>query len=112
MSRNRSGHKPATPGTVYGAPGAGYSGHISLLTSLALIALWFLVTSAGWVRPLFLPSPIAVYDKFVSAMTDGVANSTLAEHALASLTRVFSAFFLACLTAIPVGILMLSLIHI
>jgi taurine transport system permease protein len=106
MSRNRSGHKPAVPGTVYGAPGAGYSGHISLLTSLALIALWFLVTGAGWVRPLFLPSPFAVYDKFVFAMTEGVANSTLTEHALASLSRVFGAFFLACLTAIPVGILM------
>lgn len=106
MPRTASGHKPAAPGKVYGAPGAGYSGHISLLTSLALIALWFLATSAGWVRPLFLPSPIAVYDKFVFAMTEGVANSTLTEHALASLSRVFGAFFLACATAIPVGILM------
>ncbi|MBC9908602.1 MULTISPECIES: ABC transporter permease subunit [Achromobacter] len=106
MASNRPGHKPAAPGKVYGAPGAGYSGHISLITSLALIGLWFLVTSAGWVRPLFLPSPLAVYDKFVSAMTDGVANSTLTEHALASLSRVFGAFFLACVTAIPVGILM------
>lgn len=106
MPSNRSGHKPAEPGKVYGAPGAGYSGHISLLTSVALIALWFLVTSAGWVRPLFLPSPIAVYEKFVFAMTEGVANSTLTEHALASLSRVFGAFFLACATAIPVGILM------
>ncbi len=35
MSKGRSGHKPATPGMVYGAPGAGYSGHISLITSLA-----------------------------------------------------------------------------
>ena len=60
MPKRRGGHTPAAPGKVYGAPGAGYSGHISLLTSLALIALWFLVTSAGWVRPLFLPSPIAV----------------------------------------------------
>ena len=106
MASSRPGHKPAAPGRVYGAPGAGYSGHISLITSLALIGLWFLVTSAGWVRPLFLPSPLAVYDKFVSAMTDGVANSTLTEHALASLSRVFGAFFLACVTAIPVGILM------
>ena len=64
------------------------------------------MTEAGWVKPLFLPSPLAVYGKFVSAMTDGVANSTLAEHALASLSRVFGAFFLACLTAIPAGILM------
>jgi len=106
MPKPRGGHKPAAPGKVYGAPGAGYSGHISLITSIALIALWFLVTSAGWVKPLFLPSPFAVYDKFVSAMTDGVANSTLAEHAMASLTRVFSAFLLACVTAVPVGILM------
>ncbi|CUJ35092.1 ABC transporter permease subunit [Achromobacter kerstersii] len=106
MPRPRGGHKPAAPGKVYGAPGAGYSGHISLITTIALIALWFLVTSAGWVKPLFLPSPFAVYDKFVSAMTDGVANSTLAEHAMASLTRVFSAFLLACITAVPVGILM------
>ncbi|QKH39182.1 ABC transporter permease subunit [Achromobacter pestifer] len=106
MASGRTGHKPASPGKVYGAPGAGYSGHISLITSLALLGLWFLVTSAGWVRPLFLPSPLAVYDKFVSAMTDGVANSTLTEHALASLSRVFGAFFLACVTAIPVGILM------
>ncbi|MGS1107297.1 ABC transporter permease subunit [Achromobacter anxifer] len=106
MASGRTGHKPAAPGKVYGAPGAGYSGHISLITSLALLGLWFLVTSAGWVRPLFLPSPLAVFDKFVSAMTDGVANSTLTEHALASLSRVFGAFFLACVTAIPVGILM------
>lgn len=106
MPRMRGGHQPATPGKVYGAPGAGYSGHISLITSIALIALWFLVTSMGWVKPLFLPSPLAVYDKFVFAMTEGVANSTLAEHAMASLTRVFSAFLLACVTAVPVGILM------
>jgi taurine transport system permease protein len=106
MPSGLGGRRPAAPGKVYGAPGAGYSGHISLLTSIALLALWFLATNAGWVKPLFLPSPQAVYGKFVSAMTDGVANSTLAEHALASLTRVFSAFFLACATAIPVGILM------
>ncbi|SPT40227.1 Putative aliphatic sulfonates transport permease protein ssuC [Achromobacter denitrificans] len=106
MHKARGGHKPAVPGKVYGAPGAGYSGHISLITSIALIALWFLATRTGWVKPLFLPSPFAVYDKFISAMTDGVANSTLAEHAMASLTRVFSAFFLACVTAVPIGILM------
>jgi taurine transport system permease protein len=76
------------------------------MTALALIALWFLVTGMGWVKPLFLPSPMAVYSKFISAMTDGVANSTLTEHTMASLTRVFGAFFLACVTAIPVGIWM------
>jgi len=98
--------KSAKPGKIYGTPGDGYSGHISLITALVLIALWFLVTSMGWVRPLFLPSPFAVYNKFVVAMTEGVANSTLVEHTLASLGRVFGAFALACATAIPLGILM------
>ncbi|MCA0274520.1 MAG: ABC transporter permease subunit [Proteobacteria bacterium] len=98
--------KPVRPGKIYGAPGEGMSGHISLLTALVLFAVWLLVTEMGWVRPLFLPSPIAVWDKFVIAMTEGVSNSTLTQHTLASLGRVLGAFFLALATAVPVGILM------
>jgi len=99
-------HRPAAPGAVYGAPGAGSSFYISALTTLALLGLWFLVTGMGWVKPLFLPSPIAVWHKFSLALHDGVANATLAEHALASLSRVFGAFALACVTAIPIGVFM------
>ena len=98
--------KPAKAGKIFGAPGEGSSGLISLLTSLVLIGLWFLVTESGWVKPLFLPSPLAVWDKFVRALTDGVSNSTLTQHTLASLGRVFGAFLLAMLTAVPIGILM------
>lgn len=98
--------KPATPGKVYGAPGAGYSGFISMMTAVVLIALWFLITSMGWVKPIFLPSPFAVYGKFIEAWTEGVANSTLLQHTGASLGRVMGAFGLALLTAVPVGIMM------
>ncbi|WP_102960464.1 ABC transporter permease subunit [Mangrovicella endophytica] len=98
--------RPAAPGKVYGAPGSGASGLISIATGLALIGLWFLATQLGWVKPLFLPSPIAVWNKFVLALTDGVANSTLIQHTLASLGRVMGAFLLACVTAIPIGIFM------
>ncbi|NYT38416.1 ABC transporter permease subunit [Allopusillimonas soli] len=98
--------KPAMPGKVYGAPGAGYSGFISMMTAIVLIALWFLITGMGWIKPIFLPSPFAVYDKFVEALTIGVANSTLAQHTAASLGRVMGAFLLALITAVPVGILM------
>ena len=98
--------KPAAPGKVYGAPGAGYSGFISLMTAVVLIALWFLVTSMGWIKPIFLPSPFAVYSKFVEAWTEGVANSTLLQHTATSLGRVMGAFFLALITAVPVGVLM------
>ncbi|KGJ09952.1 ABC transporter permease subunit (plasmid) [Paracoccus versutus] len=98
--------RPARPGVSYGAPGDGSSALISLATALALIALWFLVTGMGWVRPLFLPSPAAVWGKFVLAATEGVSNSTLVQHTLASLGRVLGAFFLALAVAVPVGILM------
>ncbi|WP_298016309.1 ABC transporter permease subunit [uncultured Castellaniella sp.] len=106
LSSNTKKRRSAQPGKVYGAPGAGYSGHISTMTALFLIALWFLVTGMGWIKPIFLPSPIAVYDKFIEAATIGVANSTLAQHTMASLGRVMGAFFLALITAVPIGILM------
>jgi len=98
--------KAAAPGEVYGAPGHGDSAMISTVTTVVLIAGWFLVTNMGWVKPLFLPAPQAVWGKFILAATEGVSNSTLAQHTLASLSRIFGAFFLACITAIPIGILM------
>jgi taurine transport system permease protein len=58
------------------------------------------------VKPLFLPSPAAVYGKFVEAATVGVSNSTLLQHTSVSLGRVMGAFFLALVTAVPIGILM------
>ncbi len=98
--------KAAAPGQVYGAPGHGDSVFISTVTAIVLVVAWFVVTNAGWIKPLFLPSPQAVWGKFMMAATEGVSNSTLTQHTVASLSRIFGAFFLACLTAIPVGILM------
>src|ERR1700756_2749334 len=88
ISRGRS----VQPGKVYGAPGDGKGGHISLITALTFIILWSVITGMGWVKPLFLPSPAAVRQKFLLAMTEGVSNSTLIEHTLASLGRVLGAF--------------------
>ena len=98
--------KAAAPGEVYGAPGHGDSVMISTVTAIVLIAGWFVITNMGWIKPLFLPSPQAVWGKFVLAATEGVSNSTLWQHTVASLSRIFGAFFLACITAIPIGILM------
>ncbi|MDX3973893.1 ABC transporter permease subunit [Shinella sp.] len=98
--------KPVKAGKIFGAPGDGNSALISFTTATMLIALWFLVTESGWVKPLFLPSPLSVWDKFWLALTEGVSNSTLAQHTLASIGRVFGAFLLALVTAVPIGILM------
>lgn len=102
----RFGARPAPPGESYGAPGQGSSTAISIATVTALLFLWWLITSQGWIKPLFLPSPGAVTAKFLEVAQSGFGGSTLLEHTLWSLYRVFGAFLLACVTAIPIGIAM------
>jgi taurine transport system permease protein len=100
------GRGPVKPGESYGAPGVGNSLGISIFTSIALIFLWWLITSMGWIKPLFLPSPESVLIKFVEIWNEEFSGATLLDHTKASLFRVFGAFFLACITAIPIGIAM------
>ncbi|HPO19096.1 MAG TPA: ABC transporter permease subunit [Rubrivivax sp.] len=94
------------PGEHFGAPGQGSAAGIATSTVVVLLLLWVVVTNAGWIKPLFLPSPQAVFAKFISVSTEGFAGATLLEHTLTSLYRVFGAFALACITAIPIGVLM------
>jgi taurine transport system permease protein len=98
--------RPVKPGDSFGVPGQGSSFAASMFSILALFGVWFTVTNLHLIKPLFLPSPQAVYAKFILVATDGFANSTLAQHTGISLLRVFGAFALACLTAIPVGVMM------
>ncbi|WP_280152051.1 ABC transporter permease subunit [Piscinibacter sp. XHJ-5] len=99
---------PAAPPrtSAFGAPGEGPSAGISLGTVLALLLLWFVVTNAGWVKPLFLPSPQAVAAQFIDYLSGRANDKPLWQHLAASLWRVFSAFGLACVTAVPLGIAM------
>ncbi|PMH41823.1 taurine ABC transporter permease [Vibrio sp. 10N.286.49.B3] len=97
-------HTESTP-DYYGQPGQGNSKIVSVMTVILLISIWAVVTEAGWVKPLFLPSPLAVFERFLDLAANGFAGASLSQHLSASLTRVFGAFILAALTAIPVGIL-------
>ncbi len=94
------------PGEHFGAPGQGSAAGIASGTVIALFLLWVVVSNSGWVKPIFLPTPQAVFAKFVQVSTEGFAGGTLLEHTLTSLSRVFGAFALACITAIPIGVLM------
>ena len=100
--------KPAAarPGEAYGAPGNGNSTMISIVTVLGLFVLWWLATHLGLIKPLFLPSPEAIVARFQKVLAEGFAGASLFEHSTASLARVFGAFALACVTAIPIGIAM------
>lgn len=92
--------------SAFKIPGEGSSLLISVITMLSLLGLWTLITSMGWVKPLFLPSPQAVFTQFYEYLTGTANDKPLWEHFAASMLRVFGAFFMACLFAIPVGIAM------
>ncbi|MBU3739367.1 MAG: ABC transporter permease subunit [Rhodoferax sp.] len=87
-------------------PGEGSSVLISVITVIVLLGGWWGITAAGLIKPLFLPSPQAVFTQFYEYLTGAANDKPLWDHFLASMMRVFSAFLLACLTAIPVGIAM------
>jgi taurine transport system permease protein len=79
---------------------------LSCLTVVLLLAAWVLVTEMGWANELFLPRPQAVWAAFVKTMTKGYQGATLLQHVGASLYRILTAFALACLVGIPLGVLM------
>ena len=98
--------KPARPGEIYGVPGQGDSTAISIVVIVALVFVWWLVTAAGWIKPLFLPSPQDVVRNFVDVVQNGFTGASFWEHIWISTARVFGAFALACALGIPLGIAM------
>ena len=98
--------KPAKPGEIYGVPGQGDSFAVSAVVIGVLMLVWWYVTSVGWVKPLFLPSPQAVVQSFRDLLANGFTGSSFWEHTWISTARVFGAFVLACVIGIPLGIAM------
>ena len=98
--------KPAKPGEIYGVPGQGESFRVSAAVIAGLISVWWFVTYAGIIKPLFLPSPMGVIDAFLGVLKDGFTGSSFWEHIWVSTMRVFGAFLLACVIGIPLGIAM------
>jgi taurine transport system permease protein len=99
---------PAPAGPIktskFRVPGEGSSLAISVATVIALIVLWFAATNMGWIKPLFLPSPQAVFEQFYEYLTGETNDKPLWQHFSASLLRVTAAFWLAFFTAVPLGI--------
>ncbi|HVF17037.1 MAG TPA: ABC transporter permease subunit [Steroidobacteraceae bacterium] len=103
---------PSSPTPVrhvsgYSVPGEGSSTTIAVVTVIVLLTLWWVATHAGWIRDLFLPTPERIITSFADAWKGDIQGGRpLYEHFGWSIFRVFSAFALACVTAIPVGIAM------
>ncbi len=91
---------------------------LRVATLLALIALWWLITWLELVKPLYLPSPGAVWDAFVRANTDhqispgidrmvrGEQGYYMWEHLIASLQRIGAGLAAAIVVGVPLGLLM------
>lgn len=81
-------------------------GLISTITVLLALALWLIVTHMGLVKPLFLPKLETVLAAFSSALEGNIDGAPLLDHIGMSLFRVISAFLLAALIGIPIGLAM------
>jgi NitT/TauT family transport system permease protein len=79
---------------AYLAAGAGF-------IAIFFIA-WWIVTTQGWVGRIFLPSPSAVWQEFLSQVRDG----TLWLDVKASVYRITVGWIFSTLIALPIGILM------
>jgi NitT/TauT family transport system permease protein len=66
-----------------------------------LLGLWWLATSAGWVKPLFLPPPDQVFNELLNRLRNG----DLPSDAKVSIYRIAVGFALATVMAIPLGVL-------
>ncbi len=101
-----SRERPTRPGETYGVPGSGDTTLLSLATIALLLFVWWLITTMGWVKPLFVPSPQSIVIKFIDIWQDGFTGNPLWSHILVSALRVFGAFLLACAVGIPLGLAM------
>jgi NitT/TauT family transport system permease protein len=73
-------------------------------TALLVLAIWSAAAPLGWISPIFLPSPLAV----VIALWTMIMDNGLLVDAGISIARVWGAFLLSAVMAIPIGILMSS----
>lgn len=74
---------------------------ISICSFALFFAVWALIVQSGLVRPIFLPSPVAIVARLWALGADGTLFSDIA----ASVYRIGIGFIAASVTALAVGVL-------
>jgi len=90
----------------YRVLGEGSSLGVSLVSAGLMFAAWWIASHSGWIKPLFLPRPEAIWGAFQQSLAGDIDGHTLYGHFAASVARVFAAFALAVAVAVPVGLSM------
>jgi len=83
---------------------------LSVLSFVAMMLAWVAVTTPfngkPLVAPLFLPSPLRVWNTFVDLLVTGYQGHSLLGHYGISMWRFLVAFALCMLVGVPVGLMM------
>ncbi len=79
---------------------------LSLSSVLSVLVIWYLITALKIVPSLFLPSPQAVWQKFLEVSQQGFMKATLWQHLAASISRVLLALLAAIAIGVPLGLWM------
>ncbi|MFV5192455.1 taurine ABC transporter permease TauC [Acinetobacter courvalinii] len=100
----------AQPDSILSSIGAFVARHRSLVLSLSsvlsVLVIWYLITALKIVPSLFLPSPQAVWQKFLEVSQQGFMKATLWQHLAASISRVLLALVAAIAIGVPLGLWM------
>lgn len=79
---------------------------IGIVSVFLFLALWQLSGTLGWVDPLLLPSPDEVFRTAAELAVSGYRQTPLWEHFLISAARALSAFAVAIVIGVPLGLSM------
>lgn len=79
---------------------------LSAIGITAFFGIWTLAALSGLTQPQFLPTPLAVLDRFVELTQQPFVGFTLQQHLLSSMGRFGMGFGLAVVIGIPLGLLM------
>lgn len=90
---------PVKPMGVAGGGPMSWAG--SLLVLIALMALWWLASHAGWISRVFLPTPEATW----ASLVEGLKEGELLAFSWATITRMVEGWLLASLVGIALGAL-------
>jgi taurine transport system permease protein len=79
---------------------------LSVLSVLALLAIWTVLSAFALVPEVLLPGPGEVAASFVDLLLHGYRETTLWQNSGATLWRCGAGFLLACVTGVPLGLAM------
>lgn len=72
---------------------------------MVIFIFWVIVTWNGKISGILFPTPVKVWNSFLDLLQNGYKGYALWEHLLSSLRRLFIAYCIAVITAIPLGLL-------